>query len=100
MSPSTHFPFGKSFRAVAIIAAELSNPVSSAPGHRCASTAVLLPGPHPKSITRPGFSSLTRAAKSTAGCVRSAANFKYCSLFHVGMKPPSKAFPFRFSNAD
>jgi ABC-type uncharacterized transport system permease subunit len=36
-------------------------------------------------MTRRGASTRTRAAKSTAGCVRSAANFKYCSLFHVGI---------------
>ncbi len=67
---------GCASRAAAIIAAELSSPITSAMGQRSATTCVLLPGPQPRSITRRGASIITRTANSRQGRVRSSANRK------------------------
>jgi len=72
-------------RAAAIISEELSSPVTRASGQRSMRIYVLLPGPHPRSITLLGELTATREAKSRQGRVRSSANFKYWSGFQVGM---------------
>src|SRR5262249_31760305 len=68
--------------------AELSRPVICASGHRSARTAVLLPGPHPRSITVRTSTNPTRATRSRHGCVRSSSNFRYWSAFQVGISSP------------
>src|SRR5207237_1533472 len=75
-------------RASSIIDAESSRPVISAPGHRSATTPVLFPGPHPRSITVWTSAKETRATRSRHGCVRSSSNFRYWSAFQVGISSP------------
>src|SRR5262249_45499862 len=71
--------------AVSIIDAELSRPVISERGHRSWSTAVLLPGPHPRSMTVVASGMEIREARSWHGRVRSSGNFQYWSAFPLGI---------------
>ena len=69
--------------AAVIIAAELSTPTTSAPGHRRASTAVRLPGPQPRSATYPGSVTRTCDRRSKNGRERSSPNRRYCPASHI-----------------
>src|SRR4051794_21174990 len=91
MSPSVQCHCGNFSRADASMAGELSRPVRSAAGQRCATTEALFPGPQPRSMTRAGAASSTRSARSIAGCVRSRANLRYWSLFQLGIANLSHA---------
>src|SRR5207247_6230744 len=68
-----------------IIDGESSRPVICASDHRSASTFVLFPGPHPRSIAFQTCGKETRATRSRHGCVRSSSNFRYWSAFQVGI---------------
>ena len=84
-SPCLHSQFVCDLRAADIISGELSKPVMRASGQRSTRTCALLPGPHPRSITRRGAFTAMRAAKSRHGRDRSSANLRYCSGFQAGM---------------
>ena len=65
-----------SARAASIISAELSTPSTWASGQRAASSAVRLPGPQPRSTTKPGSAACTRVSRSKKGRARSLPNRK------------------------
>jgi len=77
MSATTQSSSGWLCDAASIMAGELSSPTTRAVGHRRFRMAVLLPAPHPRSITDSGDSSAIRDARSTAGRVRSSPNHRY-----------------------
>src|ERR1700734_636316 len=72
------WPGAASRVAVAIISGELSTPTTAARGQRCASAAVRLPGPHPRSATERGSAAPTWAIRSKNGRDRSPPNLRYC----------------------
>src|SRR5258708_15589300 len=84
-SAAIHCQSGCFRRASSIMSAELSSPVISASGHKPASTSVLVPGPHPRSMTRRTGATEMRAARSRPARVRSSENFRYCPAFQVGI---------------
>src|ERR1041384_1388854 len=83
MSCCRQVRFGCALEADFSISDELSSPVIEAVGQRSARTAVLLPGPQPRSITLRGAETSTRTARSRHGRVRSSANLRYCPALHV-----------------
>jgi len=68
-------------------------PRNRAPGQRSASTAVLLPGPQPRSTIVRGAASGMRSAKSRLGRARSAAKRRYWEASQVGMPQMSLPTP-------
>jgi len=87
ISAQTHSAGGPSQRARSSISGELSTPTMRAAGQRLARTAVLLPGPQPRSAIR----SARRAnpgAKSTDGWTRSESTQVECRI-QTGMKVSS-----------
>src|SRR5579883_2715832 len=85
MSPCTQRAAVPLVRAVASISSELSIPAISASGQRSARTAVLLPGPQPRSMIRCGSATSTRAARSRQGRVRSSEKRRYRAAFQTGI---------------
>ncbi len=84
---TSNFNAGSRLRAASTMSAELSSPVTLAPGKQAASTSVELPGPQPMSTAMRGSRPGTAASRSRTGRVRSFSNFTYCLADQVIAAP-------------
>ena len=87
MSRTNQVPLGWLVRADSIISAELSRPTMDAVGHRSAQTAVLFPGPQPRSYASSAWLRGTRARSSWEGRVRSSSKRLYRAASQSGIHP-------------